>query len=115
MATQPAFTPGPWHIAEGGVCAVVCPEDGANVICLEPERVMAASLAKWPENARLIAAAPDLLEALAFYADETAWNQPPVKAIAHELLGPAYENQASKVRLDRGRIARAAIAKARGQ
>jgi hypothetical protein len=57
-------------------------------------------------------ASADLVEALEFYADESAWNQPPVKTVAHELLGPAYENQASKVRLDRGRIARAAIAAA---
>jgi hypothetical protein len=55
-----------------------------------------------------------LIEALEFYADPEAWNQPPIKTIAHELLGTAYENQASKVRADRGKIARAAIAKAKG-
>ena len=49
-------------------------------------------------------------EALEFYANREAWNQPPVKTIAHELLGPAYENQSSKVRNDRGNIARAALA-----
>lgn len=57
----------------------------------------------------------ELLEALQFYADETAWNQPPVKTVAHELFGRAYENQASKVRNDRGGVARAAIAKAEGR
>lgn len=48
-------------------------------------------------------------EALEFYADKEAWNQPPVKTVSHELLGPAYENAASRVRLDRGKIARAAL------
>lgn len=50
-----------------------------------------------------------LREALEFYADKEAWNQPPVKTVSHELLGPAYENAASRVRLDRGKIARAAL------
>lgn len=47
-------------------------------------------------------------EALEFYADESAWNQPPIKTRETE-LGTAYENQASKVRWDRGRIARKAL------
>ncbi|MCX5581450.1 hypothetical protein [Kaistia terrae] len=53
-----------------------------------------------------------MLEALEFYGDETAWNQPPVKTHAG-LLGIEYENQASKVQKDRGRLARAAISRAR--
>lgn len=63
MSGQAKHTSGPWFIADGGVCASDCPADGANVICLEPEAPMKASLAKWPENARLIAAAPELLGA----------------------------------------------------
>lgn len=55
-----------------------------------------------------------LREALAFYADETAWNQPPIKTVHHELLGPAYENSASKVRWDRGKIARSALSTIEG-
>jgi hypothetical protein len=51
----------------------------------------------------------ELVEALRFYADPDAWNQPPIKTVHHELLGPAYENAASKVRLDRGNIARKAL------
>lgn len=51
-----------------------------------------------------------LRKALEFYADESAWNQPPVKVRAG-LLGDEYENQASKVRRDRGRIARQALTK----
>lgn len=56
-----------------------------------------------------------LVEALQFYADESGWNQPPVKTIAHELLGPAYENQASKIQWDRGRIAREALSRTQEQ
>ena len=71
-------------------------------------------------NASLIAAAPDLArfallvtelrEALEFYGDQEAWNQPPVKVL-DSMFGPAYENSASKIRNDRGKIARAALAK----
>lgn len=86
--------------------------------CATKKRAM---VIRWPlEEARTFAVArwntrtPStreklLVEALEFYADPEAWNQPPVKTIAHELFGPAYENQASKVRLDRGKIARAAL------
>lgn len=56
-----------------------------------------------------------LRTALEFYADESAWNQPPVKTVAHEIFGKAYENQASKVRLDRGHVARAALASQEAQ
>lgn len=56
----------------------------------------------------------ELVEALQFYADESGWNQPPVKTVYHDILGPAYENQASKIRLDRGVIARAALARVNG-
>lgn len=52
-----------------------------------------------------------LIEALQFYAAESGWNEPPIKTVKHEIFGEAYENQASKVRLDRGRIARDALAK----
>jgi hypothetical protein len=47
--------------------------------------------------------------ALQFYADKEAWNQPPVKTIAG-LLGPEYENKASLMQCDRGKIARTALA-----
>jgi hypothetical protein len=50
-----------------------------------------------------------LREALELYADESGWNQPPVKTVAHEIFGVAYESQSSKVRTDRGRIARTAL------
>ena len=59
--------PGPWFAPEDqAVCTKASIADGGNVVCLEPERVMAASLARWPENRTLIvamhAALPHLLK-----------------------------------------------------
>lgn len=58
-------TPGYWKVIAGniGVESIICPDDGGNVICIEPEG-LTASLTRWPANAQLIAAAPELLEAL---------------------------------------------------
>ena len=49
-----------------------------------------------------------LVEALEFYADKSGWNQPPVKT-RDSLISVEYENQASKIQRDRGRIAVAAL------
>ena len=54
------------------------------------------------ENARLRAA-------LEFYANPDAWNQPPVRT-REGLFSVEYENEASKMQRDRGKIARAALA-----
>lgn len=62
-SVESAAVEGPWFVAEGGVCMVNCPEDGSNVICCEPERLMKASLARWPERAHAISALPELLTA----------------------------------------------------
>jgi hypothetical protein len=70
-------TPGPWQSGfddlEGvvSVASVGMVGDG-NVVCLPPRCGMEASYARWPANARLIAAAPDLYEALALF--EKQWN-----------------------------------------
>jgi len=64
------YTPGPWFVAEGGVCTRAAIE--GNVICLEPEMPMRASLENWPANARLIAALPELVEALRNLCDGVA-------------------------------------------
>lgn len=50
--------------------------------------------------------------ALEFYADESGWNQPPVQTVNHEIFGKAYQNQASKIQMDRGKIARQALTRA---
>lgn len=47
-------TPGEWFVANGGVGARQVLDNG-NVVCLEPENMMAASLDKWPANAAYIA------------------------------------------------------------
>ncbi len=57
---------------------------------------------------KLRAEVEKLRAALEFYADKEAWSQPPVKTY-EGLFTVEYENAASKVRQDRGRIARAAL------
>lgn len=54
------------------------------------------------ENARLRAA-------LEFYANPDAWNQPPVRT-REGLVSIEYENEASKMQRDRGKIARTILA-----
>lgn len=56
----------------------------------------------------------ELLAALEFYGELTGWNQPPVQTSDHEIFGKAYQNQASKIQTDRGKLARAVIAKCTG-
>ena len=52
----------------------------------------------------------ELVEALDFYADKSAWNQPPVQTV-ESVVGVAYQNKASQMQKDRGVKARAALAK----
>jgi hypothetical protein len=88
-------TPGPWDDTghDGKDTQIVSSQWG------EVARVVYnGDCAQRTANARLIAAAPELLEALAFYADSANWFGAPA---------PVY--------LDSGKLARAAIAKAEGQ
>lgn len=63
------ITPGEWVIMEfnGERCpfSIVTDSDevAGNVVCNSPERTLTASLQYWPANAKLIAAAPELLQA----------------------------------------------------
>src|SRR4051794_13907572 len=62
MVPKPKFTPGPWHEKENGRFRAICRQDGFVIA-----RVMS-----WPsdiEDARLIATAPDLYEALKAIAE----------------------------------------------
>lgn len=117
-------TPGPWMLDEnciaqeevGGWCniakcgALVKYGPGRNAPGYEQTEANAALIVAAVNALPLFLAALEMQrEALEFYADETAWNQPPIKTRAG-LLGIEYENQASKVRWDRGRIARLALA-----
>ncbi len=61
----------------------------------------------------LIAEVERLRGALRFYADKEAWTQPPVRVFDGE-FGPAYQNAASKMQMDRGKIALAALAALEG-
>jgi hypothetical protein len=64
-----SHTPGPWKVEPGPPCWVVAvntPEDGGDLICNNPDYDCDASMARWPANARLIAAAPDLRKAASF-------------------------------------------------
>lgn len=84
------YTPGPWRVGDAGV-TVFGPPNGNPA----PKRI--ADMAKTPEykaNARLIAAAPELLEAL------------------EALLADKY--LADPINADRMAQARAALANARG-
>lgn len=56
------ITPGSWR-----ACSEIVLSDAdidGNIVCLAPTSWLKASLKHWPDNARLIAAAPRLLEAL---------------------------------------------------
>ena len=76
---------------------------------------MDASQRKETELATLRASEAAALErvtrmeaALQFYSDISGWNQPQVKT-RDGLISVEYENQASKIQRDRGKIARAAL------
>jgi hypothetical protein len=84
MSEKPKTTPGPWVVNRGehayitnalykGIVAWICHQDGEEPLFIcNPDDRMA-----WPEqyeaNARLLAAAPDLLAALKAYVE---WHGP---------------------------------------
>jgi hypothetical protein len=87
-------TPGPWqYVFEGGTTAFITEVDGSTIICIRTTENTTAHK-NLAANVRLIAAAPELLEAL------------------EALLN--YENLGAYERADVRQQARAAIAKATG-
>ena len=54
-------TPGPWIIETYSVVASNTPVDGGDIICEAP-LIFDDSMRRWQANARLIAAAPELLQ-----------------------------------------------------
>jgi hypothetical protein len=97
----------PWHVAiEHGPD---CPDLLWDGVVYATKAKAIAAWNRRTELPALIAERDALREALEFYADKDAWNQPPVKVFAG-LLGPEYENKASLMQRDRGKIARAALA-----
>src|SRR5262245_5036653 len=55
-------TPGPWENGPFDVYSKADIEDGGNIVCEAPQD-WEDSMYRWEANARLIAAAPELLEA----------------------------------------------------
>ena len=72
--TDFSHNPGPWRVEESiggeGWISSDDPGDGGDIVCNSPYTDEEKSLKRWEANARLIAAAPDLLEALQRVADD---------------------------------------------
>jgi hypothetical protein len=61
------YTPGPWFFVQGAKSSWITAHnvsDGGDIVCCQPDEAAMASMRKWAANARLIAAAPDMLETL---------------------------------------------------
>lgn len=105
------FTPGPWYIVcppwDKTGCVVATDEDphGAKIICDTGEMAWQdhtqADIREWEANARLIAAAPDLLAACEAFVK---WIEYPYMTDEDDSLGEAAN-----------RAIYAAIAKAKGK
>lgn len=63
VMTEKKWTPGEWIGEDGGVVAVPAPDGGGDIVCEAPEN-WEESMVFWEHNAPLIAAAPELYEAL---------------------------------------------------
>lgn len=101
------FTPGPWKIVSygDGDNLVICEQDDTWRICfMATPGGSPGAMAKIEANARLIAAAPELYEALALFVAEY------VELVESGDAGFWDAEKESKVI-----IARAALAKARGE
>ncbi len=98
-------TPGPWSVGtrgDGTPGYVYCDNELGSAVAIvygKPLEYTVFSRAEEIANARLIAAAPDLLEALRYYASPETWT-------INQVEGPDG---------DYGAKARAAIAKATGE
>lgn len=113
-------TPGPW-LVDGPVWNQTVWTDHENRLCFmahsnglndDRDKANARRIARVPDmEATIIAQAAELERlraALEFYADKDGWTQPPVKT-REGLISVEYENQASKIQRDRGKVAREAL------
>jgi len=93
MTNQSKHTPGPWHlkilIGDTFVAADESPENGGDIICNPPESCAKSSLAYWKANAHLIAAAPELLEALQYAVDNPEFKSESFDALARTAIAKA--------------------------
>jgi hypothetical protein len=73
--SETKHTPGPWVVDAVYKDSVssVAPGIDDNIICLSPS-VEGWTDDRWPANAHLIAAAPDMLEALRIALDAATWD-----------------------------------------
>jgi hypothetical protein len=103
--TKPAWTPGPWRVNKYGSIGAGKYGTEPVVAHIEPFYGEDHRFGDHTANAALIAAAPDLYQALAFYASEENW-----RTRGH----PQIDADDTPIRHDRGHVARAALAKAEG-
>ena len=85
-------TPGPWqYVFEGGTTAFITEADGSTIICIRTTENTTAHK-NLAANARLIAAAPDLLEALKGSV-ELSWFEDSHKVSFDwtVMFGPSYD------------------------
>jgi hypothetical protein len=87
-----AHTPGPWRVGDAGHTVFGAPDAGRAT----PDRVATLCQSRFSArgNARLIAAAPDLLDALnAVYADTEVWPSDELRILVEAAIAKA-EGQA---------------------
>jgi len=102
--SAPQFTPGPWVAVQNkfGEFALVRPETDQTIILLDDTEGLGDCL-QYAATARLIAAAPELYEALNLFA--TAGNMSVFDGDVNKALAVAYDKAAAALAKARGEVA----------
>jgi hypothetical protein len=79
-------TPGPWHVSKRSHGGAICGVDGPNgecvaVIWADAGDGMKAHLPEWETNAHVLAAAPEMLEALRDILEKIERNEGPLTGL----------------------------------
>jgi hypothetical protein len=98
-----SHTPGPWYAEEADAAVPVCSESDGRLVAYVDYTKVRTDAAEYAANARLIAAAPELLEALRVAANLLTLYLP-----EEEIVGTAFKTKEARERIH------AAIAKATG-